>query len=238
MHRIWQGFRRGVAGLSAVALISGCASERIVRGGPSIAATGTDCIAGRYHGAASEIAVRLELGDDGRFQYLLIYGALDERAEGQWQARDGAVLLTSDPVEAPQFELVADEAIEGNVWRFDLDLPAGLSRQFFDVELSLADGTRQVHQFGEEGLALEGIPAGSVTGVRMLLPLFDLASPLHEPSGPGPRRIAYRFTPNDLGKVVIDAKALAAEEDSLMFDRHDRTVRLFREDRPCRRRRR
>jgi hypothetical protein len=33
---------------------------------------------------------------DGRFQWYLVYGALDLFAEGRWQEKDGAVLLTAE----------------------------------------------------------------------------------------------------------------------------------------------
>src|SRR3954469_7368254 len=47
--------------------------------------------------AASELALR----PNGRFQYFLIYGALDEQAEGRWSVAGGVVTLVTEPRPVP-----------------------------------------------------------------------------------------------------------------------------------------
>ena len=53
------------------------------------------------------MAAMLDLGADGRFQYDLSYGALDEEARGKWEFDGSRVLLTSDPVAPPKFVVLA-----------------------------------------------------------------------------------------------------------------------------------
>lgn len=60
-----------------------------------------------YLRGVMETGSELLLHPDGRFQWYLVYGALDLFAEGRWQEKDGAVLLTSEKtkdVPEPGFE--------------------------------------------------------------------------------------------------------------------------------------
>ncbi len=68
--------------------------------GPAAAQSGS--LAGVYDGGQMEIAAALELKPDGRFNYALSYGALDEGAAGRWTASGDRVLLSSNPVVAPR----------------------------------------------------------------------------------------------------------------------------------------
>ncbi|ANI77493.1 hypothetical protein [Sphingobium sp. EP60837] len=53
--------------------------------------------AGHYYlRGVMETGSELLLRPDGRFQWYLVYGALDLFAEGRWQEKDGAVLLTAE----------------------------------------------------------------------------------------------------------------------------------------------
>ena len=60
--------------------------------------------AGHYylHGVM-ETGSELMLRPDGRFQWYLVYGALDLFAEGRWQEADGTVRLLAEPTkDVPQ----------------------------------------------------------------------------------------------------------------------------------------
>ena len=57
--------------------------------------------AGLYRISQMEMAGGLELRPDGRFRYAFDYGAVSEESEGNWAARDGTVLLTTDPMPPP-----------------------------------------------------------------------------------------------------------------------------------------
>lgn len=53
--------------------------------------------AGHYYlRGVMETGSELLLRPDGRFQWYLVYGALDLFTEGRWDERDGAVTLTSE----------------------------------------------------------------------------------------------------------------------------------------------
>ncbi|HKY82668.1 MAG TPA: hypothetical protein VJM09_14485 [Sphingobium sp.] len=53
--------------------------------------------AGHYYlQGVMETGSELMLHPDGRFQWYLVYGALDLFAEGRWREKEGAVILTSE----------------------------------------------------------------------------------------------------------------------------------------------
>lgn len=53
--------------------------------------------AGHYYlRGVMETGSELMLRPDGRFQWYLVYGALDLFAEGRWQEKDNTVILTSE----------------------------------------------------------------------------------------------------------------------------------------------
>ena len=58
-----------------------------------------DTLAGTYATQQMEVGAKLELKADGRFRYMLDYGAVSEAAEGDWTAAKGVVHLDSDPME-------------------------------------------------------------------------------------------------------------------------------------------
>ena len=129
---------------------------------------------GTYNGSQMEIAAGLELKADGRFRYALSYGALDEEAAGKWMSGD-RVLLTSDPILAPRFVLVSrGKGIDG-VLQLSLDAPKGLSRQYFDAEISQANGQTQRKQLAEDGLSLPFTRDDVPTSVRMMFSIFSVA---------------------------------------------------------------
>src|SRR5436305_15144999 len=90
-------------------------------------------LVGTYDGHQMEMAAGLELKADGRFRYGLSYGALDEEAAGKWTMSGDRVLLTSDPIVAPRFVLVSHGRGVGGMLQVSLDVPKGLSRQYFDA---------------------------------------------------------------------------------------------------------
>lgn len=58
-------------------------------------------VAGNYVASEREMVAGLRLGKDGRFQFGLTVGSLDQMAQGQWKADGNRVHLTSDPRPVP-----------------------------------------------------------------------------------------------------------------------------------------
>jgi hypothetical protein len=188
-------------------------------------------LVGTYDGHQMEIAAGLELKADGHFRFGMSYGALDEEAAGKWTMSGDQVLLTSNPVIAPRFVIVSHGKGVDGLLQLSLDVPKGMSRQYFDAVITRSNGETQRQQLSEDGLSLP-FPSDDVpTSVRMLLPVFSvIGEPLKlDPSSGYSVRI--RFEPNDLGKVNFQATPLKILNGDLLLDRHGRTIR-FKHSKP------
>lgn len=54
-------------------------------------------VGGHYYlQGVTEVGSELRLRDDGRFEWFLAYGAMDQTARGRWSERDGRVVLTTE----------------------------------------------------------------------------------------------------------------------------------------------
>lgn len=194
---------------------------------PSGPSKHTDVV-GMYDGGQTEMAVGLELRDDGRFRYGLSYGALDEQAQGTWTSNEDEVLLTSDPFVPPRFVLVNRLDAPVGQLKIILDLPDGMSRQYFDAEVRLADGRVVDHQLNDRQEPLAFDPRENPVSVALTLPIFGLRSETLELSGVGGSAIRFRFEPNALGTVAFSKTALRKDHGTLILLRHDRTIRFRR----------
>jgi len=188
-------------------------------------------LVGTYDGGQMEIAAGLELRADHRFRYALSYGALDEEAAGTWTVSGSQVLFTSDPVVAPRFVLVSRSGSAAGVLQIGLDVPKGVSRQYFDAVITSTDGQTQRKQLSDDGLSWRFTSANVPTSVRMLLPVFSIVSEPIQVDPSSGYSLRLRFEPNDLGKVAFQATPLKIVNGELLLDRHGRTIR-FKRSRP------
>lgn len=187
-------------------------------------------LAGYYDGGQMEVGAGLELSPDGRFRYEMSYGAIDEGAEGTWTATDAGIVLHSDPVTAPAFELVSSKKGNGSTFDLTLDTPQGMSPQYFSAVLLSAEGKGASENFGESGLHIDLTRGQAVAGVVLQLPIFDVASPKFDVP-PGTGAMTFRFVPNDLGKVAFADTLLLREGGAFLMERYDRLLK-FRKQEP------
>jgi len=186
-------------------------------------------LAGAYDGSQTEIAAELVLHPDGRFDYGLSYGALDEIASGRWSASAEAVMLESDPVRPPAYTFTSMGAEKPGRVTATLQLPEGMEPQYFSFVLTGNGAAPIEQQVGPDGeAAISYDPAHPPREIRVILPIYDLASqpfPI-DLSGEG-RRVSVHFTPNDLGHVMFEDTSLTITGEGLQMERFDRTI-LFR----------
>jgi len=185
-------------------------------------------LVGDYNGSQMEMAAGLELSADGRFRYGLSYGAIDEQAAGRWHAEGSKVVLDSDPVKAPVFSLLEQEAAPAHILRISLDVPKGMDPQYFNAEVLLSDGTEIDRQLTDEGLSLPLSDGQHVVGVRIILTVFDLRSDVIAVDAAKGLGLRFRFEPNDLGHVDFRGTVMDEEKGELTLNRYDRLVRFRR----------
>lgn len=70
-------------------------------------------LAGHYYlqGGQSEVGSELLLKEDGKFEWALMYGAVDQMARGTWQQAGGLVTLTVAKREEPTFRLFDEDEL-------------------------------------------------------------------------------------------------------------------------------
>jgi hypothetical protein len=184
-------------------------------------------LVGTYDGHQMEMAVGLELRADGRFDYGLSYGALDESASGTWRVDEGRVLLTSDPVTPPRFAFLDQQPVSDGKTYLTLDLPDGWSRQVFDAEIGLADGRFVGGQLSDDADTIPLGPGDRPVSLRLGMAVYQLRSDAFRLDGTAASRIHVRFDANDLGKVAFAKTPLRIDNGNLLLDRYGRSI-VFR----------
>jgi len=181
---------------------------------------------GTYEGNQTEIAAALQLQPNGRFRYALTYGALEEQAQGRWEEKDGAVLLTTEPQPTPPaFPVVSDTpSPDGKVY-------ATLEKA---EDLGLLTLTLLVRYEGQEAFdyveadetGLVPVPAGA--RIAELVPSIPAVLQVAEPHKltAGGHKLLFRFEPNDLGIADFRAERLTIQGAELLLRRHDRDLRF------------
>lgn len=193
---------------------------------PSLAAV----TAGVYDGSQTELATRLLLRPDGRFQYALSYGALDEQAQGRWVETDDAVLLTTEPApKPPRFAVVSDVPSADGAIHVGLADPDLLQGSSLTMVVRYEGEMTPAYLEAEEDGRLP-VPQGK-TVVELVpdLPVYPIPLSFH-PLKPGGRTIVFRFEPNDIGVAAFAGERLAIEGAALVLRRYDRTIRFEKAD--------
>jgi hypothetical protein len=222
---------RSLSPLFALALLFALAPSLVHA--PPAGAAPAKCLPGQYDASAPEIAAGLELSANGRFRYGLSYGALDERAQGRWEADDRTVFLTSDPVTPSRFVLIDESSAPEGSFRLSLDLPEGISPQYFNALLVLKDGRTIGAPLGYEDWVVPLAAGEEAVSVKLQLPVLDIESERFVLSHGQGTAVSLRFEPNDLGAVAFAEDPLAIDGRDLTLERHGRALRFRPENGGC-----
>ena len=203
--------------LSTAALSSSGAVAQVTSPDPS-------GLVGTYDGHQMEMAVGLKLRADGRFDYGLSYGALDESATGTWRVQGDSVLLTSDPVTPPVFVMLEQRPASDGKTHLVLDVPQGWTRQYFDAEVGLADGRVVGGQLSDDSDAIPLAAGDRPVSLRLALGVYEIRSDAFHLDGTPASRIHVRFEQNDLGKVAFAKTPLRIDNGNLLLERYGRSI--------------
>lgn len=185
-------------------------------------------LAGDYDGGQTEMAARLRLSPDGRFQFALSYGALDEIAKGSWREVNGEVRLTTEPApKAPAFTAVSDTPVADGSLHVALADPELLQGSPLTVAVTYADSDQPSFVEAAEDGRVPVEPGRTVTAIVPDLPVYPLPLAAYR-LGPGGHRIVFRFDINDFGIAGFADEPLAIENGELLMRRYDRLIRFRR----------
>jgi len=185
-------------------------------------------LVGEYDGHQMEMGAGLELKADGRFRYMLSYGAIDEEANGSWVADHGTVVLTSDHVTPPRIAMVDQKAGPAKELRVTLDVPQGVNPQLFDAVVTFADGHSAQQQLSEGETVIPFADGAAPTRIMLVFSMLEIHGDWIAIDPATGNRLHFRFEPHDLGMVDFHGTALRMEGGELLLDRYGRTVRFRR----------
>ncbi|WP_157216057.1 hypothetical protein [Flavisphingomonas formosensis] len=195
------------------------AGLQLLLAAPALAETPSD-IAGGYFTSQPEVASELMLKPDGRFQWYLSYGALDENATGSWKRQGDTVLLTTEPVVTPpRFSLDAAVPDPEKALKIRVAGPDGKPIGRVDVALTAADGTVQATATDENGYALFAKPGTRSQSVKLGIRVFGVASEAFPVDLAKGNLMLFRFEPNDLGRADFKAEPVRIRDGALVLDR-------------------
>ncbi|HYW15425.1 MAG TPA: hypothetical protein VE891_04635 [Allosphingosinicella sp.] len=166
---------------------------------------GVYCLTGEQ-----DVASGFRLQPNGRFQYFLSAGALDERAEGRWSVADRVVTLATEPKPAPPlFRAGHSGRIEGPALSVKVSSPAGRGIAGVDLRIGFDEGPAVEDYTQQDGWTL---PAGEKRiprWVELEVPMHAVASPRFPIDLAAGNALAFTLVPNDLG--VVDLTGVRVE---------------------------
>ncbi|MET0364661.1 MAG: hypothetical protein ABW169_08395 [Sphingobium sp.] len=180
-----------------------------------------DPVVGRWRAAEGpEMASQLELTADGRFRYMLSYGALDEEAQGRWSRTGTLVGLTTEPQPKPSAILLdslspteRDGAALFLIVRGPGDpMGKGIAGIDFRIEFDSGDPVEGYTQ--DYGWQADNLAGRTPLWVQLFEPIHGISSDrIAIPRGT--RAMEFRFEVNDLGIADFRATPVLAEGDQL-----------------------
>jgi hypothetical protein len=160
----------------------------------------------REQDAASGLVLRR----DGRFQYFLAAGALDERAEGRWSAAGGVVALVTEPAPRPPvFERSPSTGTPSAALSVKVSSPQGSGIAGVDLRVGFDEGEAVQSYTQDDGWTLPAEEKRTPRWIELAVPMHGLASPRFPIDLASGNALAFTLVPNDLG--VIDFAGIRVE---------------------------
>jgi hypothetical protein len=203
------GFVRSL--LCLLPLLAGAAPAAAAERGPA----GTYRLAGEQ-----DVASGLRLQRDGRFQYFLSAGALDERAAGRWRAAAGVVTLTTEPKPVPPTFRQAPSARTGeSSLTVKVTSPGGAGIAGVDLRIGFDAGAPVEGYTQEDGWTLPATEKRTPRWIELQVPMHAIASPRFPIHGAAGNALAFTLVPNDLGVVDFAGIRVEAKGKALIVHR-------------------
>ena len=157
-----------------------------------------------------DVASGLMLRPDGRFQYFLMAGALDEQAEGRWSVAGGIVALVTEPVPVPPvFSQGASAKTEAAALSVKVSSPEGRGIAGVDLRVGFDEGAPVDDYTQEDGWSLPAEEKRTPRWIELMVRMHRVASPRFPIDLGSGNALAFTLAPNDLG--VLDFKGVEVE---------------------------
>ena len=168
---------------------------------------------------------------DGRFQYMLAAGALDERAEGRWQVRGDLVCLTTDPRPVPPtIEKGPLIEVEGSVPTLLVTWPNGKGIPGVDFTIGFDSGDPVDDYTQVYGWTMPEDDKRVPRWVEVRESIYDITAPRFELTEADGGKLRAIIVPNDIGVVDFDGACAEQTERGLTLHRAEGEMRFVRLD--------
>jgi hypothetical protein len=165
------------------------------------------------HDAASGLALQ----SDGHFRYFLIYGALDEEAEGRWSVAGGRVTLTTEPKPVPPAFSRAESAKSGSAaLAVRVRWPDGRGIALVDLRIGFDEGPPVEGYTQEDGWSLPAEEPRIPRWIELKVPMHPFTSPRYPIDLAAGNALAFTLIPNDLGKFDFEGIKVEVEPGALV----------------------
>lgn len=176
-----------------------------------------------------DVASGLRLQPDGRFQYFLIAGALDEQAEGRWTRSDGVVTLVTEPKPVPpRFERATAGRTDSAPLTVKVSSPEGRGIAGVDLRIGFDSGEPVDSYTQEDGWSLPSEERRPPRWIELGVPMHGLASPRFPIDLAAGNVLAFTLVPNDLGRFDFTGVTVRVEKNALLVERHGGRLRYER----------
>ncbi|HKR91376.1 hypothetical protein [Novosphingobium sp.] len=188
-------------------------------------------LAGRYrlaedHDAAGELAISA----DGRFDYGLAYGALDEEAHGRWQRQGDAICLYTEPKPMPPVLSKAPAAKTASQSATLMVVsPDGHGIPGVDFRIGFDSGEPVDGYTQEYGFTLDPNERRTPRWVELYEPINRISAPRFTLTSEDHGKLLAILTPNDLGTVDFEGACLEAMEKGVILHRKEGDMHFVRD---------
>ena len=169
----------------------------------------------------------LLIRSDGRFQYALAVGALDERAEGRWEARGDRICLTTEskPV-PPAFEKGAPIAVDGAIPTLLVTWPNGEGIAGVDFVIGFDSGEPAEGYTQYYGWTMPEDDKRTPRWVEIREPIYGITAPRYDLAAADGGKLRVTLIPNDIGVVDMDGACLEQTDNGAVLHRKDGDLRF------------
>jgi hypothetical protein len=187
----------------------------------SQAAVARDGLAGRYRlHDGPDVASELLLRPNGKFEYFLMAGSLDEQARGSWRVNGGVLRLTTlpKPVAAVFSTGPASSTADGPLV-LHVTTPDGHGIASVHFALGFDAGQPMTGYTQDYGWSLDGTEKRTPRWIVFSVPIYNLRSPRFPIDLAKGNELTFILTPNGLGTFDFTGMRIDIQPRRLILHR-------------------
>ncbi len=182
-----------------------------------------------------DVASELILRPDGKFQYFLAAGSLDEQAQGTWKVEGDFLRLETRPKPVPAVFSRGPAAVNKNgplILHVTSPTGSGIAAVYFTLGFDAGEPIEDYTQ--DYGWSLDAAEKRSPRWIEFSVPIYNLRSARFPVDLGKGNDLTFILTPNDLGTIDFTGMQIDIATDRLVFHR-DGGLMTFEAEEPPKR---